>query len=345
MNHFGSENSSASGIPKYNTNHTRIAFPPPLYGKELQVTGPGFGSPITPEELARSLREASDPLWELIRREAEIGARNEPHLASTLFAIILNHRSLEDALSFHLASKLESGYFQATQWMELLREAMSDSEAYRSAIRKDLMAVTTRDPATQHAVQALLFSKGFHALECYRLANWLWERGRRPLALYLQSLVSKSFAVDIHPAAKIGSGVFIDHATGVVVGETATVGNHVSMLHNVTLGGTGKETGDRHPKIHDGVLLGAGATVLGNIVVGRGAYVSACSVVLKPVEPFMVVSGVPAKVIGVLTYQQGVFPSFEMDQRVSVCGMFMKPILSDSNEEKDESFMDYGAHI
>jgi len=181
-------------------------------------------------------------------------------LASTLFAIILNHRSLEDALSFHLASKLESGYFQATQWMELLREAMSDSEAYdkqfhfsfarfltlfvfidryRSAIRKDLMAVTTRDPATQHAVQALLFSKGFHALECYRLANWLWERGRRPLALYLQSLVSKSFAVDIHPAAKIGSGVFIDHATGVVVGETATVGNHVSMLHNVTLGGTG----------------------------------------------------------------------------------------------------------
>ncbi|GJQ11910.1 hypothetical protein GpartN1_g3701.t1 [Galdieria partita] len=344
MNHFAQRNLSSSSLDKHSTrNNTRIAFPPPLFGKELQVTGPGFGSPITPEELARSLREADDPLWELIRREAEIGARNEPHLASTLFAIVLNHRSLEDALSFHLASKLESGYFQATQWMELLREAMSDSECYRSAIRKDLMAVTTRDPATQHAIQALLFSKGFHALECYRLANWLWEKGRKPLALYLQSLVSKSFAVDIHPAAKIGSSVFIDHATGVVIGETATVGNHVSMLHNVTLGGTGKETGDRHPKIHDGVLLGAGATVLGNIVVGRGAYVSACSVVLKSVEPFMVVSGVPAKVIGVLTYQQGIFPSFEMDQRVSVCGMFMKPISSDSKQK--ENYVDYGSYI
>ena len=283
----------------------------------MPVTDVGFGPAISVDEMVRTLSRSDDPVWELIRRQAEVGAANEPQLASSLYATVLNHRCLEDALAFHLANQLESAFFQATQYVELFRDALEESAAYREAIREDLLAAARRDPAMQHAVAVLMYCKGYAALQAYRLAHWLWRRQRRVLALFLQSEISKTFGVDIHPAARIGAGVMIDHATGIVIGETAVVGDNVSILHNVTLGGTGKEAGDRHPKVGHGVLLGAGATILGNILVGDGAQVTACSVVLKDVPPYTVVSGVPAKPIGKLTYPKGVFPSFEMDHRAA----------------------------
>ncbi|KAK4533970.1 hypothetical protein CCYA_CCYA20G4043 [Cyanidiococcus yangmingshanensis] len=277
----------------------------------------GFGPVISVEDMVRTLTYSTDPVWELIRREAEIGAGNEPQLASSLYATVLNHRCLEDTLAFHLANELASPFFQATQYVKLFRDALYQEESYREAIRADLLAVVRRDPAMKHCVAVLMYNKGFAALQAYRLAHWLWRQDRKVLALFLQSEISKSFAVDIHPAARIGSGVLVDHATGIVIGETAVVGDDVSMLHNVTLGGTGKEAGDRHPKVGRGVLLGAGATVLGNIRIGDGAQITASSVVLKDVAPYAIVNGVPAREIGKLSYPKGVYPAFEMDQRAA----------------------------
>lgn len=278
----------------------------------------GFGRPVTVEEVLESLHHDEDPVWKLVRSEAQSAADNEPQLASSLYASILVHSSLEDAVATVLGIALDTTTFQATQWVQLFREALSDDSGYRKAIRTDIAAFMERDPATAHAVRVVLHAKGFQALESWRLAHWLWQNNRTNLALYLQSMISTRFAVDIHPAAIIGTGVLIDHGTGIVIGETATIGNDVSILHNVTLGGTGKETGDRHPKVGSGVMIGAGATVLGNIQIGTGAHIAACSVVLKPVEPFSVVSGVPAKVVGKVSYKAGVMPSFVMDQRLSL---------------------------
>lgn len=278
----------------------------------------GFGRPVTVEEVLESLHHDEDPVWKLVRSEAQSAADNEPQLASSLYASILVHSSLEDAVATVLGIALDTTTFQATQWVQLFREALSNDSEYRKAIRTDIAAFMERDPATAHAVRVVLHAKGFQALESWRLAHWLWQNNRTNLALYLQSMISTRFAVDIHPAARIGTGVLIDHGTGIVIGETATIGNDVSILHNVTLGGTGKETGDRHPKVGSGVMIGAGATVLGNIQIGTGAHIAACSVVLKPVEPFSVVSGVPAKVVGKVSYKAGVMPSFLMDQRLSL---------------------------
>jgi serine O-acetyltransferase len=193
---------------------------------------------------------------------------------------------------------------------EVMQEALSRSPLMRAALRSDLMAVRERDPASRGYAQPLLYFKGFHALESYRIAHWLWDQGREALALHLQNRISELFGVDIHPAARIGAGVFIDHGTGVVIGETAVVEDNVSMLHEVTLGGTGKESGDRHPKIRRGVLISAGAKVLGNIEVGEGAKVGAGSVVLHDVPPHCTVAGVPAKIVGKTSVPE---PALEMD--------------------------------
>lgn len=247
--------------------------------------------------LSRRCVGAEDAFWEAMQAEARAAATEEPLLASFLFATVLNHRSLKDALAFHLANKLASSAMPSTMLMRLFTDAMSQAPNFCSTLREDLLAVMERDPACTRLIDALLYFKGFHALQAYRVAHHLWYKNRAPLAYHLQSQVSKELQVDIHPAAIIGSGAFLDHATGVVIGETARIGKNVSMLHHVTLGGSGKKHGDRHPKIGDGVLIGAGATILGNVTVGDGVQIGACSLVLEDVPEHATVVGVPAKVV------------------------------------------------
>ncbi len=255
-----------------------------------------------------------DTIWQTIRREAEEGARNEPVLASFLHSTILNHETLERALAYHLANKLADANLQPIGLMELFIKAYdSDSEISRK-MRIDIQAVFDRDAACRGYSMPLLYFKGFHALQSYRLGHWLWENGRQEMAVALQSRISEAFGVDIHPAARIGCGVLMDHATSVVIGETAVVGDHVSILHSVTLGGTGKEDGDRHPKVGNWVLIGAGAILLGNIKIGTGAKIGASSVVLEDVPEHCVVAGVPAVIIGHPTCDQ---PSLEMNHRLN----------------------------
>lgn len=244
------------------------------------------------------MTDTDDIVWQTIREEVGREADREPMLASFLHAVVLNHRSLEDALSFHLASKLASETLPAMLVREIIDKALKDDAGIREAVRADITAVRDRDPATDDLFAPLLYYKGLHALQSQRVAHWLWQRDRRPLALYLQNRISEVFSVDIHPAARIGKGILIDHGTSVVIGETAVVEDNVSMLHEVTLGGTGKEHGDRHPKVRHGVLIGTGAKVLGNVEVGEGAKVAAGSVVLEDVPPHTTVAGVPAKVVG-----------------------------------------------
>lgn len=240
----------------------------------------------------------SDTVWQTIRSETECHAKCEPILASFLHATILNHNSLETALSFHLANKLDSATVSAMLIREVVLEAMQKSPCISKAIRADLLAIKERDPAFRALSAPFLYYKGYHALQAYRVANWLWRQERTSLALFLQNQISVVFGVDIHPGATIGHGVLLDHGTGIVVGETAVVEDNVSLLQSVTLGGTGKESGDRHPKIRQGVLVGAGAIILGNIEVGQGAKIAAGSVVLKPVDAHTTVAGVPAEVVG-----------------------------------------------
>ncbi len=239
-----------------------------------------------------------DPIWSALRAQAEQLAESEPELASIAHATILKHDLLEEALSYLLAKKIGGEDLSPMQLREMFQDAFAAEPAMGEAVRADLSAVFQRDPACHSYVQAFLFFKGFHALESYRVAHFLWTQGRKLMALFIQNRMSDLFAVDIHPAARLGRGIMIDHATGVVIGETAVVGDDVSMLHGVTLGGTGKENEDRHPKIGRGVLLSVGAKVLGNIEIGEYSRVGAGSVVLKPVPPHTTVAGVPARVIG-----------------------------------------------
>jgi serine O-acetyltransferase len=234
-------------------------------------------------------------------------------LASYLHEAVLRHRSLEASLSFILACKLETICLTAIGLVDVLREALGSSLAIGVATRRDLTAVVERDPAARNFATPLLHFKGFQALQAHRVAHALWHQGRHALAHHLQSRVSEVFAVDIHPAAVIGKGVLIDHGTGVVIGETAVVGDDVSMLHGVTLGGTGKESGDRHPKVGNGVLIGAGAKILGNIRIGPGSKIAAGSVVLVDVPPHRTVAGVPARVVGVPGANE---PALQMNQMV-----------------------------
>lgn len=254
-----------------------------------------------------------DVIWETIREEVTRQIVSEPLLASFLHATILNHAVLEDALSFHLAAKLEGPSLPAMLLRELMDNTLAETPDIGAAVRADLVAVRNRDPASHGYSTPFLYFKGFHALQGYRIAHHLWGQQRHTLAMHLQSRISAVLAVDIHPAAKIGKGILIDHGTSVVIGETAVVEDNVSMLHEVTLGGTGKELGDRHPKIRRGVLIGAGAKILGNIEVGAGAKVGAGSVVLKKVPCHTTVAGIPAKVVGDVMCDE---PSQDMDQNI-----------------------------
>jgi serine O-acetyltransferase len=254
-----------------------------------------------------------DPVWTRLHAEVLAMARSEAMLASYLYAAVLNHASLEASLCYLLAAKLASPYLSAMSLRDVFARALDDSAALREALRRDLTAVLERDPAARGLAQPFLHYKGFHALEAYRVAHWLWEAGRESLAFYLQSRVSEVFAVDIHPAARMGQGILIDHGTGVVIGETAVVGDDVSLLHEVTLGGTGKQGGDRHPKVGNCVMIGAGAKILGNVRIGNGSKVAAGSVVLHEVPPHATVAGVPARVVGRPASDE---PAKQMDQHL-----------------------------
>lgn len=252
-------------------------------------------------------------LWPLMRAEAQSKATEEPILGSYFHATILNHANFGDALSFRLASKLDNPMLPTMLIRDVIGEAMANDETLLSSAEIDVLAIYTRDPACDDLSTPFLFYKGFHALQAHRVAHWLWSQGRKTLAQFFQNQISVTLGVDIHPAAKIGSGIMFDHATGIVIGETAVVEDDVSMLHSVTLGGTGKTSGDRHPKIRKGVLLSSGCKIIGNIEVGTNSKVGAGSVVLEDVPANVTVAGVPAKIVGQPHTQ---IPSHEMDQSI-----------------------------
>ncbi|HEX7036909.1 MAG TPA: serine O-acetyltransferase [Pseudomonadales bacterium] len=254
--------------------------------------------------------DGSHPIWALMREEAAVKAAQEPILGSYFHATILNHKTFAAALSFRLASKFDNPMLPTMLIRDVITEALESDPGILNAAALDIIASFERDPACEDVSTPFLFFKGFHALQAHRIAHWLWHRDRRTLARFFQNQISVTLGVDIHPAARIGSGIMLDHATGVVVGETAVIEDDVSMLHSVTLGGTGKESGDRHPKIRRGVLLSAGCKIIGNIEVGAGAKVGAGSVVLEDVPPNTTVAGVPAKIVGRCT---GKLAAHEMD--------------------------------
>jgi serine O-acetyltransferase len=260
------------------------------------------------------MAETNDPLWQTIQEEVADQARREPMLASFFHSVVLNHSSLADALSFRLAGQLAGPTLPALSLRDLFDEAFAGDPDIIRQVRSDIRAVRQRDPACDAYCIPLLYFKGFLALQSHRLAHYFWAHEREHLALFLQSRVSEVFAVDIHPAARIGSGLLIDHAAGLVIGETAVVEDDVSLLHEVTLGGTGKQSGDRHPKVRRGVLIGAGAKLLGNIEIGESAKIGAGSVVLNDIPPRATAVGVPARVVGTAEEDR---PAFEMDHRLN----------------------------
>ena len=256
---------------------------------------------------------AVDPIWTALRQQAEAMAGREPTLAGFVHATILQHDRLEQALSYHLARRLGGDDLSPLAVREMFDDAAAADPDFGRAVRADLSAVFERDPACHSYVDAFLFYKGFHSLESHRVAHWLWHQGRKAMALFLQSRISQLFAVDIHPAARMGKGIMLDHATGIVIGETAVVEDDVSIMQDVTLGGTGKETGDRHPKIRRGVLLSLGAKILGNIEVGEYSRVGAGSVVLKSIPAGCTAVGVPATLVHCTGAER---PSHEMNQMI-----------------------------
>lgn len=254
---------------------------------------------------------AVDPVWDRITNEAQNAVRDEPLMGGLVHACILHHQTLEKALSYRISAKLTSNEMSMVVLRDIADQAYAEAPELVEAARADLMAVFERDPACHRLLQPILYYKGYQAMQAYRVGHWLWRQGRHDLAYFFQMRVSEIFGVDIHPAARVGKGIMIDHAHSIVVGETAVVGDNVSMLHSVTLGGTGKEEEDRHPKIGDGVLIGAGAKVLGNISIGHCSRVAAGSVVLSDVPECKTVAGVPAKIVGEAGCDH---PSVEMDQ-------------------------------
>ncbi|MBF9031927.1 serine O-acetyltransferase [Rhodobacterales bacterium HKCCE3408] len=251
-----------------------------------------------------------DPVWDRITEEAHAAVATEPLLGGVVHSTVLHHKTLENALAYRTAQKLSSGEMSEQLLREIADEAHAADPEIGAAARADIVAVYDRDPACHRFLQPLLYFKGFQALQAYRIGHWLWREGRQDLAYFFQMRISETFGVDIHPAARIGRGIMIDHAHSIVIGETAVVGDNVSMLHSVTLGGTGKEEEDRHPKIGDGVLIGAGAKVLGNIKVGHCSRIAAGSVVLHDVPACKTVAGIPAKIVGEAGCDQ---PSLTMD--------------------------------
>ena len=257
-----------------------------------------------------------DPVWSRVCDEAFAMIKAEPLLGGLVHSSLLHHPTLERALSYRFSLKLASGEMSEQILREIADEAYASDSDLGQAARADITAIFDRDPACHRYIQPILFFKGFQAVQAYRIGNWLWTQGRPDMAYFVQMRVSEVFGVDIHPAARIGRGLMIDHAHSIVIGETAVVGDNVSMLHSVTLGGTGKEDGDRHPKIGNGVLIGAGAKVLGNICIGRNSRIAAGSVVLADVPPCKTVAGVPARIVGDAGCDQ---PSISMDQRLNDC--------------------------
>lgn len=258
---------------------------------------------------------AAAEVWAKLLEEASQSGKSEPCLASYYHGVILNHSDLPSSLSFHLASKLDSHAVPAMMIREVITEAYEQEPQMIAAAVRDMNAYYDRDPACDQYLMPFLYFKGFQALQAYRVANYLWRQGRETLALYFQNRISQEFGVDVHPAATVGSGIMIDHATGVVIGETAVIHDDVSMLHSVTLGGSGCEAGRRHPTVCEGVLISAGAKVLGDICIGRQAKIGAGSVVLSSVAPHTTVAGVPAKPVGASKGQ----PASNMDQLLDDC--------------------------
>jgi serine O-acetyltransferase len=252
-----------------------------------------------------------DPIWSAVREEADEAVKRDPLLAAFLYSTILNHETLEEAVIHRLAERLDHRDVGAELISQTFKAMVKQNAEWSTTVRVDIQAYYDRDPACDRFLMPVLYFKGFHAIQTHRLAHWLWNSGRKDFALYLQSRSSAVFQTDIHPASRMGKGIFIDHATGLVVGETAVVGDNVSMLHGVTLGGTGKAGGDRHPKIRHGVLIGAGAKILGNIEVGHCSKVAAGSVLLTSVPNNKTVAGVPARVVGEAGCDE---PSRAMDQ-------------------------------
>lgn len=239
-----------------------------------------------------------DPIWSSLRHEAKAAAENDPLLSAFIYSVVLNQRSLEDCVIYRICERLDHPDVQAALLRQTFQDMLADWPEWGTILRVDIQAFYDRDPACSRFMEPVLYFKGFHAIQTHRLAHWLAQKGRRDFALYLQSRSSSIFQTDINPHARIGKGIFLDHATGLVVGETAVIGDNVSILHGVTLGGTGKDDADRHPKIGNGVLIGAGAKILGNITIGGCSRIAAGSVVLKPVPSNSTVAGVPARVVG-----------------------------------------------
>ena len=316
--------SSSSSSLSYSTSTTKSAI----------------RAPKRPNSEDLSNKMSREDFWNEIRKEAEVEAAKESMLSSFYFTSILSHDCLEKSLSFALANRLCTKTLLSTQLIEIFNEVLlaKDSEQLRNNIRRDLVAVLSRDPACNSYVQALLLFKGFHAIQAHRIQHYLWKKGQKTYASMLQSRISEALGVDVHPAAKFGGGILMDHATGCVVGETATIGDDVSILHGVTLGGTGKEVGDRHPKIQDNVLIGARSTILGNITVESGAMIAAGSLVLKPVPANGMVAGNPARVVGRTKDRR---PALVMRTKIETredskefCEIFAKAVV-----EKDKSLM------
>jgi serine O-acetyltransferase len=266
-----------------------------------------------------------DPVWARIRAEAEELAGREPELASFVTSTVLHHDRLEEAVAHRISARLENAEVGYAVLMQAFDDLIEGYEDFSLDIRADIVAVAERDPACTRYLEPVLYFKGYHALQAHRLAHFMWGKGRKDFALYLQSRASAAFQVDINPAARVGRGVFLDHATGLVVGSTAVIEDDVSILQGVTLGGTGKERGDRHPKIRRGVLIGAGAKVLGNIEIGHCSRIAAGSVVLKAVEPNVTVAGVPARVIGAAPCEST--PAQTMDQLFNDTPLYFDPVI------------------
>lgn len=257
-----------------------------------------------------------DPVWSRVCDEAEAAVQDDPLLGGMIHLSLLHHSTMEQALAYRFSFKLANAEMGEQILREIADHAYRSDSELGAAARADLMAVFDRDPACHRYLQPILFFKGYQAVQAYRVGHWLYSHGRKDLAYFVQMRVSEVFGVDIHPGAKIGKGIMIDHAHSIVIGETAVVGDNVSMLHSVTLGGTGKEDGDRHPKIGNGVLIGAGAKVLGNIHIGNCSRIAAGSVVLSDVPANKTVAGVPAKIVGDAGCSQ---PAVSMDQKLTGC--------------------------
>ncbi|NBT22517.1 MAG: serine O-acetyltransferase [Methylocystaceae bacterium] len=254
---------------------------------------------------------SEDALWSHMRAEAQEALKLDPALSVLLLDEILHRGSFEEAVIHRVSNRLEASALNAAAIADAFLTALANNPDISVKFRADITAYVERDPACRRLIEPLLFYKGFHAIQSARLAHALWQSGKRDFALYVQSRASDAFAADIHPAARFGKGIFLDHGTGFVVGETAIIDDDVSILHGVTLGGTGKAAGDRHPKIRRGVMIGAGTKILGHIEIGASSRIAAGSVVLDAIPPHSIVAGVPAKVIG---QETSLLPARDMDQ-------------------------------